>query len=720
MSTTNAVPPPVFAPPKRSVDDGQRRIARDELSEASERPQPGAFAVAGPDGRINTNRSGSDASQETGDGEPQVLRPRRTLVQNEDENSAMALVEANLVTPSDNGDVPLVEGQAVVEQSAADRKRKQRRRLLLILGLVLVASGITAGVTLRINSNRSPASLLPQSSPPSLSPSLSLSPSKSPAPSGAPTIRPNFRQLYESLPNHTTILLQNTRSPQYKAWGWLSLLDDTLNMELWKLRQRFALACFRFATTAFESYIFDQISPLDVDECNWTGIVCNASGSVMEIELSNSDLVGPVPRELYFLTELSALSLTDSSDLEWTLSSDIRLLSNLEVFNIAGTPLSGSSPTQLGRLSSLIRLDLSDTLISGILPTHLCQLPNLRWLNLHDNELSGPIPTHLGNLSSSLRWLDLSNNYFNGSLPSELGHLTQLRHLDLSYSYSPDSLPGFPTELGRLSQLTYLDLNVLTWMTGSSYTSIPTEIGQLTRLESLDLGAVKGPVPTEIGQLTRLESMEIEYSKNGTIPAEVGLMSRLTGLGMWGATGPIPTTFGQLTLLESLTITELSLIGSIPTELGKLSALTYLDLSFKNALTGTIPTELLGRLSNLTTLSISNFNGTIPTELGLLSNNLQSLTLSNSYVNGPIPTELGLLSELRYLDLSYKELTGTIPTELGRLTKLESMYLVDASVTGNVPSEICQLANISGGVFYMSIACDLVNCSCGVDVCFCQ
>ena len=345
-------PPPTHPKPSVNADDNDGEgttAARDEPSGSvsSNLPQPGAFPIPGPDGRRNSSsRRGSDSSLETGDA------PR-----NDDASIALVLVqEANLVTDSDGqDDVPLVEGQAIVELSAAERERKQKqRRRFRILGFGLVvaviAAGIAVGVTLGINYNRNLAStpslslspsmsLLPSLSP-SLPPSVSLSespslkPTLSPAPSTAPTMRPLFRQFQESLPNYTKILLQDTSSPKYLAWGWLTSISDNLNVDLWKLRQRFALACFCFATTAFESYIVvpsDPVSPLEVDECNWTGIVCNASGSVIQIALQNSDIVGSLPQELY-LSDLSIVDLAFNYDFEGILSSDLQLLLNLHLF----------------------------------------------------------------------------------------------------------------------------------------------------------------------------------------------------------------------------------------------------------------------------------------------------------------------------------------------------------------------------------------------------
>ena len=106
--------------------------------------------------------------------------------------------------------------------------------------------------------------------------------------------------------------------------------------------------------------------------------------------------------------------------------------------------------------------------------------------------------------------------------------------------------------------------------------------------------------------------------------------------------------------------------GSLPAELGSLTALTDLNLS-SNDLTGTIPTQL-GSLTALTDLNLlyNRLTGTIPTQLGSLTN-LTDLNLSYNHLTGTIPTQLGSLTNLTDLDLSYNHLTGEIPTQLGPL-----------------------------------------------------
>ncbi|MBC6481851.1 MAG: putative Ig domain-containing protein [Hormoscilla sp. GM7CHS1pb] len=107
-----------------------------------------------------------------------------------------------------------------------------------------------------------------------------------------------------------------------------------------------------------------------------------------------------------------------------------------------------------------------------------------------------------------------------------------------------------------------------------------------------------------------------------------------------------------------------------------------------NSLTGTIPSEL-GELSNLTKLRLHNneITGTIPTELGELAN-LQILGLSANALTGTIPPELGNLTSLQNLYLWQNELTGAIPPELGNLTGLRNLWLQGNHLTGDLPASV--------------------------------
>ena len=203
-------------------------------------------------------------------------------------------------------------------------------------------------------------------------------------------------------------------------------------------------------------------------------------------------------------------------------------------------------------------------------------------------------------------------------------------------------------------------------------------------------------------RVTRLELGD--YTLTGSIPTELGDLSSLEYLDLSGnsLTGTIPTELGDLSNLTRLYLYFNLLSGSIPTELGDLSSLKWLHLR-GNSLTGTIPTEL-GDLSSLETLVLNSnsLSGTIPTEMGDLTN-LVLLELSGNPLGGTIPTELGDLSSLKWLRLRGNSLNGTIPTELGDLSSLEVLDLSGNSLSGAIPTELGDLSNLARLYLYCNL-----------------
>ncbi len=183
---------------------------------------------------------------------------------------------------------------------------------------------------------------------------------------------------------------------------------------------------------------------------------------------------------------------------------------------------------------------------------------------------------------------------------------------------------------------------------------------------------------------------------NGSIPSELGNLTALTSLNLSinDLTGSIPSELGNLTALTNLNLSINLLTGSIPSELGNLTALTNVDLSL-NDLTGSIPSEL-GNLTALTNLNLffNLLTGSIPQELGNLVN-LRELNLSGNLLTGFIPSELGNLTALTNLDLSFNQFTGFIPSELGNLTALTSLNLSNNQLTGSIPSELGNLTALT-------------------------
>ena len=183
----------------------------------------------------------------------------------------------------------------------------------------------------------------------------------------------------------------------------------------------------------------------------------------------------------------------------------------------------------------------------------------------------------------------------------------------------------------------------------------------------------------------------------GSIPDEIGTLTKLTYLRLsYCAGGELPVSLGNLTLLEHLDLSyNWFLSGAIPPSIGNLKNLIHLDLS-SNSLSGAIPPSL-GYLTNLIYLDL-HFNyklsGVIPSSLGNLTN-LEYLYLNFNRLNGSIPFEIGNLKNLVGLSLSHNSLVGAIPSSLGYLTNLTYIHLIHNQIQGPIPFSFGHLTNLA-------------------------
>jgi len=93
-------------------------------------------------------------------------------------------------------------------------------------------------------------------------------------------------------------------------------------------------------------------------------------------------------------------------------------------------------------------------------------------------------------------------------------------------------------------------------------------------------------------------------------------------------------------------------------------------------------------------LKENNLIGTIPSEIGMLTN-LRRLILSNNKFSSNIPSQIGQLSNLADLHLYMNKISFTIPSQIGQLTNLENLWLYGNKLSSTIPSEIAQLTNLS-------------------------
>ena len=126
-----------------------------------------------------------------------------------------------------------------------------------------------------------------------------------------------------------------------------------------------------------------------------------------------------------------------------------------------------------------------------------------------------------------------------------------------------------------------------------------------------------------------------------------------------------------------------NLKGTIPTEIGLLTSLTSLGISFNDNVTGTIPTNLCTMLPlKKLDLSWNALTGNIPPCIGTTMSNLQWLYLSGNVLKGTIPTQMGKMTQLQGFIIEDNMFTGNpIPVWNG-MTQLKMLYASQNNFTG--------------------------------------
>lgn len=162
---------------------------------------------------------------------------------------------------------------------------------------------------------------------------------------------------------------------------------------------------------------------------SWHGVTVEEN-RVTQLQLFDNQLTGTIPTELGRLTNLNEL-LLNGNQLTGSIPTALGRLTNLYALYLDGNQLTGSIPAELGRLTNLVDLRLWNNQLTGAIPTELGNLTNLIVLFLNSNQLTGRIPPELGRLSD-LQSLELQNNQLTGAIPTGLGRLSNLQGVNLS------------------------------------------------------------------------------------------------------------------------------------------------------------------------------------------------------------------------------------------------------------------------------------------------
>jgi Leucine-rich repeat (LRR) protein len=170
-----------------------------------------------------------------------------------------------------------------------------------------------------------------------------------------------------------------------------------------------------------------------------------------------------------------------------------------------------------------------------------------------------------------------------------------------------------------------------------------------------------------------------------------GVQNVVTGVNLYNNNmkGTIPADVGLLTALTSFNVyNNVAITGTLPTSMGQWTALTYFNVQ-NNALTGTLPASI-GQWTALIYFGAGNneLTGTLPASIGQWT----ALTYINAYYNeltGTLPASIGQWTALTYFGFYNNALTGTIPASIVNWSKINTAFFDGNQFTGSIPNGIC-------------------------------
>ena len=203
----------------------------------------------------------------------------------------------------------------------------------------------------------------------------------------------------------------------------------------------------------------------------------------------------------------------------------------------------------------------------------------------------------------------------------------------------------------------------------------------------------------QLGTAHYLEILSLENTTvSGTLSRTIANLPSLREIGLSGNkfSGTIPSTVGLLTSLEYVDVSE-AFNGTIPPEIYIISSLnTFACMPCD--LTGTIPdpTRVVPLLESLL-LTGNRLSGTLPKGMDKFPN-LVNLDISDNFLTGEVPSSVGELVNLEYLSLEKNSLRGKLLEQpfLYKTTALSDLLLGDNLFSGMISTEIGLWSNLWG------------------------
>ncbi|TXG50869.1 hypothetical protein EZV62_023393 [Acer yangbiense] len=315
------------------------------------------------------------------------------------------------------------------------------------------------------------------------------------------------------------------------------------------------------------------------------------------LSLYNNSFHGSLPNELANLRRLKYLNLANNNFNE-EIPSWIGSFTTLQSLLLFGNSFRGSVPSSLSYLSKLETLDLYNNLLQGNIPEEIGNLPSLKTFYLDKNQLSGSIPSSIFNISSLLL-IDFSDNHLSGFIPSPTLNMSLLKIIDFSTNNLSSPLPfDMFDQLPELQEI-YLSCNqllgyntrrnqefdyaqsIISWLK-QLHRFGSNSIFYLHNIQFQNLGCkvfVDGGVVNGVSSSVLADWEQMPRKCPAWLLRDVAFPSVLLCPTI-SIFRKIPRQIGEVKSLEILSLIENSLAGSIPSEIGNLTQLKLLDISY--------------------------------------------------------------------------------------------------------------------------------------------
>lgn len=426
----------------------------------------------------------------------------------------------------------------------------------------------------------------------------------------------------------------------------------------------------------------------------WKGVTVNAEGCVTRLNLpSNNRLNGTLPPEIGNLLDLEYLKIHNNADLVGNIPPEFGNLTKLVDVFLYYNNLSGNLPKEIGNLSSIRQLMLDGNRLTGNLPASIKNLPNTAFLTFSNNQLE-----NLPNLSDLPATYKI---YVRGNKLTFEDIILNRNVLVASNQYKPQRKIGETKTVQLTPDESYtIKLNIDTYVADNVYkwykdgvlvgTTNKDEF-TISDFTNAKAGVYTCQVTNSLASSLTLESYPVTVQVS---PISCRLRDSLVLVDFYQATGGDQARYAccewdldqpmnqwrGITLNADGCVIKIHLSaggikGSIPPSIGDLVSLEHLTIEHTNLSGTSIPTEI-GKLTNLTWLELdrNQLSGSIPPGIGSLVN-LEYLDLGRNNLTGSIPPEIGNLTNVRWLSFYYNQLTGKIPVELSNLASINVLVL---------------------------------------------